>query len=138
MLELEPPGFGSVKIEPALFELPDPPLTALPEPALLEPLLPLLLPLLEPLEPLVAAPLDDDPAVVGVGAVAALCVSPQALAKMPIAAVATATRRPRRAARRAAGGCAFPPAENDRAGVTCRPAVASVTSPSGSATQLST
>ena len=83
--------------------------------------------------------LDDEPLLVVVGvAVAVACVSPHAPRKTPIAAAATPARNPRRAAYRATGGRLAPPAEIARAGATCRPAVASVMSPSGSATQLST
>lgn len=129
MLELGPPALGCVVIEPELLELPE-----LPE--LLEPLPVEPLELLEPLE--LEESLDDESPLVVVGvAVAVACVSPQAPRKTPIAAAATPARSPCRAERRAAGGRRTP-AEIARAGATCRPAVASVISPSGSATQLST
>lgn len=127
MLELEPLGFGSVKIEPELLELPDTPLLELLEPALL----------LES-SALLEALLDDEPLVTEDAVVAAVWVSPHIPAKRPMVAAATPTRRLRRAAIRAAGGRRAPPAATACGCATRRPAVASVTSPCGCATQLST
>lgn len=127
MLELEPPLLGCVVIEPELLELPDP-LLELPE-------------LLELLEVPLDAPLDEDdePLLLTEAAVVVpVCVSPHAPRKRPMVAAATPARRPRRAAGRAAGGRRAPPAAMGRGAATCRPAVASVTSPSGWPTQLST
>lgn len=115
-----------------MFELLDPLLVALLEPAL---------ELLELLELVFDAPpeLEDELLDVTELAVAeALCVSPHAPKKTPIVAAATPARRFLRAASRAAAGRRAPPAEIGRGAATCRPAVASVTSPCGSATQLST
>ena len=133
MLELEPPRLGEVKIEPELLEL-----LELPElPELLELLDPSSVELLElPLE----LELDEEPLEFTALAVAdEMCVSPHIPAKTPIVAAATPARRPRRAANRAAPvGRRAPPVEAACGAATRRPAVASVRSPSGSATQLRT
>lgn len=131
MLELEPPLLGCVVIEPELLELPDP--------LLVEPFELLELPeLLELLEPALDAPLDEDddeddePLLLTEAAVVApVCVSPHAPRKRPMVAAATPARSPRRAASRDAGERRASPAAMGRGAATCRPAVASVTSPSG-------
>ena len=126
VLELEP-LLGCVVIEPELLELPDPLLVELLE----------LPELLELLEPALDAPLDDDededdePLLTEAAVVAEVCVSPHAPRKRPMVAAATPARNPRRAALRAAGERRAPPAAMGRGAATCRPAVASVTSPSG-------
>lgn len=137
VLELEPPRLGAVKIEPELPELPE-----LLE--LLDPLLVALLELLESSEPLLELeldePFDEEPLELTALAVAdEVCVSPHIPAKRPIVAAARLARRPRRAASRAAAvGRRAPPVDAARGAATRRPAVASVRSPSGSATQLRT
>lgn len=141
VLELEPPLLGCVVIEPELLELPE-----APDPLVVEPFeLPELPELLELLEPALDAPLDEDDdeddeslLLTAAAVVAEVCVSPHAPRKRPMVAAATPARNPRRAASRAAGGRRAPPAAIGRGAATCRPAVASVTSPSGWPTQLST
>jgi hypothetical protein len=104
VLELEPPIFGWVKIEPELLELPDPLLLELLEPALL------LLELLLEFAP--DDPLDDEPSLVtALAVVAAVCVNPHIPAKTPIVAAAMPARSPRRAASRDAEGRRAPLAE---------------------------
>ena len=125
MLELEPPKLGEVKIEPELLELLDPSLVELLE---------------LPLELELELELDEEPLEFTALAVAdEMCVSPHIPAKTPIVAAATPARRPRRATNRAAAvGRRAPPVEATCGAATRRPAVASVRSPSGSATQLRT
>lgn len=99
---------------------------------LLDPLLPELLELLEPLDE------DDEPLLTELAVAAAECVSPHAPRKTPIVATAAPVRRLRRAVRRSADERCFVPAAMGRGAATWRPALASVTSPSGCATQLKT
>jgi hypothetical protein len=134
VLELEPPRLGAVKIEPELPELLE----------LLDPLSLALLELLESSELLLELELDEpfDEELLEFTALAVAddaCVSPHIPAKRPSVAAATPARRPTRAANRAAAvGRRALPVEAARGAATRRPAVASVRSPSGSATQLST
>lgn len=129
MLELEPPVFGWVKIEPELLELLE----------LLEPALLLLELLLELLEFAPDDPLDDEPSPApALAVIAAVCVNPHIPAKTPIVAAAMPARSPRLAASRDAGGRRATPAKIVCGAATWRPAVARVISPRGSPTQLNT